>query len=343
MKKQPFFLFYFLLCWNVCISAQNKISFEKALADLETQNDSVYYPYPSCKEGSRKEEILETNVINAATDKQLDSLAINATIPAIRLLAYETLLGRDKNRCIALLPKLINDKSKVYFDSSRKPILVRDYIVGVSANNIELFDSRSVEIIDSMVLISPNICPVGYIDGALERCSGKPKFYQLFCDLYNNGRCDMLSYIAKYRKEHDMDKIITALRDYKMNSEDIEDDKEGEVLIEDGCLNSGLSAVIEWPNKEFIPIIEEIGKYIFSRKGFYYNRGKFFFCSLMAYDNDWAYNLIEEYMKNKKTQKYYSSIFTEAFRISGRKKRYIPLVMKYGDKETLNYNEANEK
>lgn len=258
--KPQYFLLFFLLCWNVCISAQNKISFEKALADLEAQNDSVYYPYPSCKEGSRKEEILETNVINAATDEQLDSLAINATIPAIRLLAYETLLGREENRCIALLPKLINDKSKVYFDSSRKPIMVRDYIVVVSANNIELFDSRSVEIIDSMVLISPNICPVGYIEGALERCSGKPKFYQLFCELYNNGRCDMLSYIAKYRKEHDMDKIITALRDYKMNPEDIEDDKEGNILIEDGCLNSGLCAVIEWPNNEFIPIIEEIGK-----------------------------------------------------------------------------------
>lgn len=63
----------------------------------------------------------------------------------------------------------------------------------------------------------------------------------------------------------------------------------------------------------------------------------------MAYDNDWAYNLIEEFMKNKKTQRFYSSIFTEAFRVSGRKKRFMPLVMKYGDKETLNYNVAYEK
>lgn len=332
----------------LCVIAQGNISFEKALADLEAQEDSVYYSYFTLSRNDTTQgRIREKRVIDAATNEQLDSLALNAKIPAIRLLAYETLLYRDAKKCISLLPKLIKDKSKVYrISPKKKAIIVQNYITEMSMSTLRIdsFDSISIEIIDSVVLAN-NLHPIGhpeetmeYYEEALNRCSGKPKFYNLFCDLYAKGDCSMLPNIAVYKKEQDLNKIKEVLKGYRLPLDEIDNDIEGEVLADDVCYYSGLGAVIEWPHKDFIPIFEEIAKYMFSRKGVYNTTAEFFFLSVLAYDNDWAYNLIDHYLKNKKLRKYYSRIFTRAFKKLGQKERFMPLIEKYGDKEILYYD-----
>lgn len=78
------------------VTAQTEISFEKALYDLESQNDSACYVSDKNAPMYLKEKAL----INVASIEQLDSLALNAKIPAIRALAYTELLHRDADRCM---------------------------------------------------------------------------------------------------------------------------------------------------------------------------------------------------------------------------------------------------
>lgn len=303
------------------VAAQTKLSFEKALYDLESQNDSVCY----VSDKNALMYLKEKALINVASIEQLDSLALNAKIPAIRALAYTELLHRDANMCMKLLPSLVKDDGVLYLDNNKKIHILKEYITRYSALYADLFDSKSIEILDSMVLVH-NLQPVGYNEGMMKRCSGNPKFYDIFCDLYKRGNCDVLYEIAVYRNPNDLQTIANVLNDSPSEKIVVDDDDD---IDEEGNLNCGLAAVLAWPHQSFVPLLEEIGKRIKGKKGIYGQRGSLFFASIMSYDNEWAYNYIECFFKDKKMREKYSHALADAYTNFGKKPRFLPLVKKY--------------
>ena len=320
--------------------AQEQVTFEKALATLEAQHSQVSYINASHRAGSQKGFELETNLSKSASDKQLDSLAIHGKLPAMRMLAYYSLLWFRKGRhCADLLPKMLSDEGKVVMAASGdgSTTTVNRFVASQSSLKKGLFSDMLIDKIDSMYLAYPDIRTKGYYAEALKRCKGVPKYYDLFNKLYDDGDSLMLPYVAVYRNEDDKGKIIEAIKEYAKGQAAKPEDEVEVDLDEYGRTNEGLSAVIEWPDKSFVPVLEEMGKYMFNRNGYFYIRGQFYFMALMAYDNDWSYKWIERCLKKKKLIQYYSRIFTEAFKFSGRKPRYMPLIEKYGDMEVLNH------
>lgn len=310
------------------VAAQTEISFVKALYDLESQNDSACYYGSNEYDETNPMCLKEKALINSASVEQLDSLALNAKIPAIRALAYMELLHKDANRCMKLLPSLVKDDGTLYLGTNKKLHILKEYITRYSALYADLFDSKSIELLDSMVLVH-NLRPVGYNEEMMKRCSGNPKFYDIFCDLYKKGNCDVLYDIAVYRKQKDLQTIADALNDYPSKKMVDNDDEEDDDIAEEGNLNCGLGAVLAWPHISFVPILEEVGKHIKKKKGIYNQRSSLFFASIMSYDNEWAYNYIEDFFKDKKMRKKYSHALADAYTNFGKKPRFLPLARKY--------------
>lgn len=313
-------------------------TFAQALAELEAQNSMISYIGTSSGPNSQKGFQLETNMTKVATNEQLDSLALHGRVAATRILAYYTLLWYRKGQyCADLMPRMLADDGKVIVGSQNKTTTVNRFVATQSSIKKGVFNDRCIDLMDSMFISYPDIRTKGYYAEALKRCKGVPKYYPIFSRLYDDGDSLMLPYIAVYKKEKDINRIITALNEYSKGQAakpelEVETD-----LDEYGRTNEALSAIIEWPNDAFVPSLEEMGKYMFSRKGYFYIRGQFYFMALMSYDNDWSYKLIERCLKKKKLIQYYSRIFTEAFKFTGRKPRYMPLIEKYGDQQVLNH------
>lgn len=313
--------------------------FAQALAELEAKHSKISYIGTSSRIDSKKGFELETNMTTVATNEQLDSLALHAKMPATRILAYYTLLWYRKGQyCSKLLPKMLADDEMVVIDAQQKTTTVNRFVATQSCMKKGVFDNRGIELLDSMFICYPDIRTKGYYAEALKRCKGVPKYYKIFSKLYDDGDSLMLPYVAVYKNENDIPKIITALKEYPMGQAEKPELETETDLDEYGRTNEALSAIIEWPSGAFVPALEEMGKYMFARKGYFYIRGQFYFMALMSYDNPWSYKVIERCLKKKKLLPYYSRIFTEAFKFMGRKPRYMPLIEKYGDQQVLNYN-----
>lgn len=223
-----------------------------------------------------------------------------------------------------VLPSLVKDDGALYLDNNKKIHILKEYIARYSALYADLFDSKSIEILDSMVLVH-NLQPVGYNEEMMKRCSGNPKFYDIFCSLYKKGNCDALYEIAVYRNPNDLKVIANVLNDSPSEKIVVDDDDD---IDEEGNLNCGLAAVLAWPHQSFVPLLEEIGKRIKGKKGIYGQRGSLFFASIMSYDNEWAYNYIEFFFKDKKMRMKYSHALADAYTNFGKKIRFLPLVKK---------------
>jgi hypothetical protein len=339
---KPKILFFFVIFAMVMcqVKAQDLVPFKQALTELEAQNSDVSYINASHRAGAQKGFALETALSKSATDEQLDSLAIYGKLPAERMLAYYTLLWFRKGKyCAKLMPQMLSDEGKVVVAASGDgaTTTVNRFVATQSSLKKGLFTDRHIDMIDSMYLSYPDIRTKGYYAEALKRCKGVPKYYRLFCKLYADGDSLMLPYIAVYKRDKDTQKIITAIKEYSIGQAAKPEDEVEIDLDEYGRTNEGLKAVIEWPDPVFMPVLEELGKYMFSRNGYFYIRGQFYFMALMTYDDDWSYKVIERCLKKKKLLQYYSRIFTEAFKFTGRKPRYMPLIEKYGDQQVLNH------
>jgi len=340
IKPKILFFFAIFAMGMYQAKAQEQKPFKQALAELEAQDSHISYINASHRADAKNGFALETNLSKVATNEQLDSLALHGKLPAMRMLAYYTLLWFRKGAyCADLMPKMLADDGKVTMAASGdgKTTTVNRFVAAQSSIKKGLFTPWHIDKIDSMFLAYPDIRTKGYYAEALKRCKGVPKYYDLFNKLYDEGDSTMLPYVAVYKNGKDINKIITAIKEYSVGQAEKPEDEDETDLDEYGRTNEGLCAVIEWPDKAFVPALEDMGKYMFSRNGYFYIRGQFYFMALMSYDNDWSYKWIERCLKKKKLIGYYSRIFTEAFKFSGRKPRYMPLIEKYGDIEVLNH------
>ena len=95
-----------------------------------------------------------------------------------------------------------------------------------------------------------------------------------------------------------------------------------------------LTGIKGWTNEAFIPVLEEIRDHELSMRYINYYRVKILFKVVMAYDNDWAYNFIEDVFLNRGGNEKFSwpeNLF-RAYYEEKDNPRFKPLVDKYGKK-----------
>ena len=170
------------------VRAQDQATFKKALAELEMRNSQISYINASHRTDSQAGFALETNLSKSATNEQLDSIALHGKLPAMRMLAYYTLLWFRKGKyCADLMPKMLSDDGKVTMAASGdgKTTTVNRFVAIQSSIKKGLFTAQHIDKLDSMFISYPDIRTKGYYAEALKRCKGVPKYYQ---DIHRQGK-----------------------------------------------------------------------------------------------------------------------------------------------------------
>jgi hypothetical protein len=184
--------------------------------------------------------------------------------------------------------------------------------------------------VDSLIVFSDGLEHLDKYAPA-SRLIGMDGLYGRLRELHLSGTPNLLPVIAEYRNEDDIPMIIDALREYSVGL-----DNEGGLSTEglQGDTNSALYAIIGWNDDAFIPALEELRDYELSRRYLDYNRVKMLFKVVMSYDNEWAYNFIDETfgkMRGAKKYSYPENLFC-AYYEEEEIPRFRPLVEKYGEK-----------
>ena len=89
-----------------------------------------------------------------------------------------------------------------------------------------------------------------------------------------------------------------------------------------------------WRDEAFKPVLEELRNHELSRRYIDYYRVKMLFKVVMSYDDDWAYNFIEntfETMGAKNKFSYPENLF-RAYYEEKENPRFLPLIEKYAKK-----------
>ena len=287
--------------------------------------------------GTHKGWEIQEKLIGNSSVEELDSMARCAEKPATRALAFSALMTNNEHKKMCydiLLTKLVD---KDTFD------MVSFDVYGIEANVAEymlweviqdsMLTERQIHTIDSIIVFSNGMEHLDKYE-PISRLRETEDLYARTRELCLNGEENILPLLAEYHNPQDTSLIIEALGEYKIGL-----DKEGARISKKGRTNYALIAVTEWNDKAFVPFIEEIRNYEIQRKYLDYSRIEALFMAVMAYDNEWAYNFIEETF-NKVKQKnkiYYQEKLYIAFYKWLSIERFRPLVDKYGKKPRLGY------
>ncbi len=338
MKTLKLIIITFLLTffYSTGIFAQEDITFEQALVELEGTKDSLFFISNRIIGPEKWERHAET-IKKYATSKQLDSLAFSSKSPSVRLIAFYALYNKQYDMSVDLCFKMLRDSDIIYIrqeypQAELHPQTIRRRILDLLNYNLEtnsITPSKdSLDIIDSTFIYHEAADGVSGFDGIMNRCKGVPKYYDQFQKLFRNGRYEMIKYIAAYKNLQDLDKIIAALEDYTKyhyNSK-----KNAKYSY------AGLDAIKEFPDEVFVPYLEKLSKKVFNVKIFPWHQRHNFFAAVMAYDNEWAYQLIEQlFEKNKKYKRAVLDI-TRGYVESDKQERFKPLIEKYSNEEIIN-------
>ena len=338
MKTLKLIIITFLLTffYSTGIFAQEDITFEQALVELEGTKDSLFFISNRIIGPEKWERHAET-IKKYATSKQLDSLAFSSKSPSVRLIAFYALYYKQYDMSVDLCFKMLRDSDIIYIrqeypQAELHPQTIRRRILDLLNYNLEtnsITPSKdSLDIIDSTFIYHEAADGVSGFDGIMNRCKGVPKYYDQFKKLFRNGRYEMIKYIAAYKNLQDIDKIIAALEDYTKyhyNSK-----KNAKYSY------AGLDAIKEFPDEVFVPYLEKLSKKVFNVKIFPWHQRRNYFAAVMAYDNEWAYQLIEQlFEKNKKYKRAVLDI-TRGYVESDKQERFKPLIEKYSNEEIIN-------
>ena len=338
MKTLKIIIITFLLTffYSTGIFAQEDITFEQALVELEGTKDSLFFISNRIIGPEKWERHAET-IKKYATSKQLDSLAFSSKSPSVRLIAFYALYYKQYDMSVDLCFKMLCDSDIIYIrqeypQAELHPQTIRRRILDLLNYNLEtnsITPSKdSLDIIDSTFIYHEAADGVSGFDGIMNRCKGVPKYYDQFQKLFGNGRYEMIKYIAAYKNRQDIDKIIAALEDYtKYHYNSRKDTKYS---------YAGLDAIKEFPDEVFVPYLEKLSKKVFNAKIFPWHQRRNYFAAVMAYDNEWAYQLIEQlFEENKKSEKAVLDI-TRGYVVSDKQERFKPLIEKYSNEEIIN-------
>ena len=295
---------------------------------------NVYYLYGNDGWGGvPKGWTVQRELLKNATKRDLEQTVLHSRTPAYRAMAYHTLVAKRSDRCYDLLLQKLSDSTTFTIASGD---VLFDYDVAsfmidvVSDSKRPLLTKKQQRHVDSLILFSDGLEHLDKYAPA-SRLKGMDGLYGRLRELHLSGTPNLLPIIAEYRNEDDIPMIIDALREYSVGL-----DNQGGVNTEslEGDTNSALYAIIGWNDDAFIPALEELRDYELSRRYLDYNRVKMLFKVVMSYDNEWAYNFIDETfgkMRGAKKYSYPENLFC-AYYEEEEIPRFRPLVEKYGEK-----------
>lgn len=295
---------------------------------------NVYYLYGNDGWGGvPKGWTVQRELLKNATKTDLEQTVLHSRTPAYRAMAYHALVAERSDRCYDLLLRKLSDSSTftvasgdVWFDYD-----VASFMMDVTSDSeLSMFTKEQQRHVDSLIIFSDGLEHLDKYAPA-SRLKGMDGLYGRLRELHLSGTPNLLPIIAEYRNEDDIPMIIDALREYSVGL-----DNQGGVNTEglEGDTNSALYAIIGWNDDAFIPALEELRDYELSRRYLDYNRVKMLFKVVMSYDNEWAYNFIDETfgkMRGAKKYSYPENLFC-AYYEEEEIPRFRPLVEKYGEK-----------
>lgn len=295
---------------------------------------NVYYLYGNDGWGGvPKGWTVQRELLKNATKTDLEQTVLHSKTPAYRAMAYHALVEDRSKKCYDLLLQKLSDSTT--FNVAAFDVWytcdVASFMIGVvSDSKRPLFTKDQQHHLDSLIIFSDGLEHLDKYAPA-SRLKGMDGLYGRLRELHLSGTPNLLPIIAEYRNEDDIPMIIDALREYSVGL-----DNQGGLSTEglEGDTNSALYAIIGWNDDAFIPALEELRDYELSRRYLDYNRVKMLFKVVMSYDNEWAYNFIDETfgkMRGAKKYSYPENLF-RAFYEEEEIPRFRPLVEKYGEK-----------
>ena len=332
-----------LLCTNIAL-AQEKTELQLAIDSVEMiprislSANNGWGKVPKSWE-------LQERLKALATDDDLARITLESKSPEARVFAYITLVEKKSDKCFDLLKKMIIDDS--IFGLHNYDVLYNDrvnnYVIRKTIK-ADILDSTQIAYIDSFVIFSPEMPGCAYLYNALEKVAPQPEYYTRICQLFDEGHWGALKFIAMYKKEKDAKRILKILNEYKTKTYAEEWDYYEMVLEEEGEEKAkklkpkhprkeehsdyAISAIAQWQHPMFIPTLE---KYIESKQLSdieHYYGSREIMKILMNYDNDWAYEIMERYLKHPMNE-YYTEFFADIYKDHENKERFTPLYKKY--------------
>ena len=294
---------------------------------------NVYYLYGNDGWGGvPKGWTVQRELLREATESDLEQTVLHSRTPAYRAMAYHALVEDRSKKCYDLLLQKLSDSTT--FNVAAFDVWytcdVASFMIGVvSDSKRPLFTKEQQRHVDSLILFSDGLEHLDKYAPA-SRLKGMDGLYGRLRELHLSGTPNLLPIIAEYRNEDDIPMIIDALLEYRKGL----DSEGGHSQGPEGNTNSALDAIMGWNNDAFVPVLEELRDYELSRRYLDYYRVKMLFKVVMSYDNEWAYNFIDETfgkMGGAKKFSYPENLF-EAYYEEDEIPRFRPLIEKYGEK-----------
>ena len=308
---------------------------EKRLAKAISKMSENEYSFTSSAGWGAKSKCWEAQeaIKSIATDDDLDSLARYCTIPAVRALAFRTLAQKQSDRCYEIAISSLKDTSLFCvfsFDMGRIIDVASFYIDVINGRydeGLSVLSDKQMITLDSIVVFTPSLKHIWMVPYA-SRVSLLQDIHNRVKELFYEGHYELFPLLASYKHPEDKSLIISALRELLWFK--------GGRLME--AKEYALAAVKVWTDKDFIPDLEIIRDEELASKGFSYGETLALFEAVMAYDNDWAYNFINDMFTNEmflNLKEFRKSSFSECLYRSFKKEekpRFKPLIDKYGKK-----------
>ena len=246
-------------------------------------------------------------------------------------MAFHSLASKRSNKCYDILLAKLKDKDKfwlasydVWFTSD-----VASFMLEVAESDSLLFTKEQMHRVDSVIVFSSGL---HHLDksGSAYRLRDTEGVREVIRNLYLDGDSNLLPLLFYYKNPDDIPLAIDALREYKVGLDEQGANSKGR----EGNTNYALNALMMWRDEAFKPVLEELRNHELSRRYIDYYRVKMLFKVVMSYDDDWAYNFIEDTFESMGALNKFSypeNLF-RAYYEEKENPRFLPLIEKYAKK-----------
>ena len=276
----------------------------------------------------------QEHIKRIATDKDLDSLARYCRIPAVKALAFLTLAQKQSDKCFEIVVSSLKDTSQFLaftYDMGRWLNIASFFLDVVNVKyeeGISVLSDEQMIHLDSLIVFTPGLRHI-YMTPYATRVAYLQDIHDRVKELFYEGHPEVLPLLASYKRPEDKLLLLSALREFKVGL-----DEKGRITGRKGATDDALEAIKNWPDEAFIPALEEIRDYELASNYFSYSETIPLFKAVMAYDNDWAYNFIEDMFIFITVAAKHESSFSEclyrAFKEETERQRFKPLIEKFG-------------
>jgi len=297
--------------------------------------------------------ILQQKFAEVTSAKEKILFALNCENPLIRVTAFNALINEKNPECVTVINEAIKDTAYVscqMHDMGNTEYiadLMLGYLFDTFHKSGKLCSDKDSIKIDAIVFFSPKVAELAYKYSLINELKPTPERYERTRELYlNENYTHALVLLAKYRKEQDKQFIIDALNSYYEELEKKEESDDPEEIIRKAKVGTSkpynkyyddyeeaLQAIKFWPDEAFVPLIEKTTYSEMKNNGHYSHGALHIFEVVMAYENDWAYNFIENCFSKRNAPSYFKeALFNAYYESDNPHKLFLPLVEKYGKK-----------